>query len=1179
MERVKVLREAAALNSQNFQQPHRKHHYFPADIYLPGDSFYLTASQLLASAEDTRGKFEVRTRTGAEAPLGSGLCLGVECQAGHPTLVLMLFVSVLVMWLEAAKLTGGFQAPWNISHPFNVQRLGAGLQTAMDKINSELADFGSFSWEFTYTNSTCSAKESLALFINQVQKEEISALHPFGYFQGYWFAGFPMFDFVGQTAKLENNFLYDTYVKPVPRMHRVGDVLQKSLQYLGWKHTGMFGVDELWRVVGNELKSHFTIPASMKYTNNNPAFLQENLRSLSLISRAKRCKTYPAGCREPGTPHRRIRLYHSQQLEAGADETQRLPQEEDSFWKEVLTNQKVMHFPSSSREGPGDESFRELALRRLWGPPFHGPLHMLEQDAMTRNQNGVVRDVELGQVSRYPAYFHDAVLLYAEAVKEMITARRDFWDGRQLVITLKGSNQTALQGITGPVFVDSQGERHMDYWVYALQKSSNGSLFLPFLLYDSYQEVPLITRHPYLHLHVDLGLLICSSWAGPTAPVSQGEALALGDDGAQRLLQGQAHNQPMGNFSTVPLLKTEVAVDFPMSSVKLSLLLQISVTAVIFTVTLLITNLGAVIIGLILRTQREKLQRQNKGLWWQINYDDITILSQNKPSQRGTPVSRGNNSNSSSVMISGDLSSFVENQQGRELFYAPGNHGAICHVGDPSASLGQEAVCAAGNPAESPNMCIVTQYCKRGSLKDVLRNSGNEIDWLFKLSFAYDRVNGLLFLHRSPLGSLGNLKPSSCLVDRWMQVKLSGFGLRELKYGRTYRRYNERTTDRSGNRWQILHPLAVRRGVKGSLFHLCFLRLTCTATCSGPPSGADEKRSGFSSSTRQLTSSALQSSAGRLPKVPLSDTLKGDVYSFAILMRELIHHQDREHFDDLNLAPEEIISQIKDPRASVPPRPSLSEEKGNEKMVVMPRECTEQYGEQAESVHQSPGGGGGREDQLADGREEESGSTAVRQDECYCSKTILFSGFSFIGEQLIAGRAVEPEHLQSMTIFFSDIVGFTKLCSLSSPLQLAQLLKDLYSLFDHIIKTYDVYKVETIGDAYMVARGLPVRNGTQHVDEIATTSLHFLSATIRFQIGHMPEDKVKLWTGLHTGPVVAGVVGITRPRYCLFGDSVNMASRMETLGIQVSQRTAGALLALGGCDLQKRKREAPFQSR
>lgn len=80
-----------------------------------------------------------------------------------------------------------------------------------------------------------------------------------------------MFDFVGQTAKLENDFLYDTYVKLVPPIHEIGDVLQKCLWYLGWKHVGMFGghsgisswhrADELWRVVENELKSHFTITA------------------------------------------------------------------------------------------------------------------------------------------------------------------------------------------------------------------------------------------------------------------------------------------------------------------------------------------------------------------------------------------------------------------------------------------------------------------------------------------------------------------------------------------------------------------------------------------------------------------------------------------------------------------------------------------------------------------------------------------------------------------------------------------------------------------------------------------------------------------------------------------------------------------------------------------------------
>lgn len=83
----------------------------------------------------------------------------------------------------------------------------------------------------------------------------------------------------------------------------------------------------------------------------------------------------------------------------------------------------------------------------------------------------------------------------------------------------------------------------------------------------------------------------------------------------------------------------------------------------------------------------------------------------------------------------------------------------------------------------------------------------------------------------------------------------------------------------------------------------------------------------------------------------------------------------------------------------------------------------------------------------------------------------------------------------------------------------------------------------------MVVSGLPLRNGDQHAGEIASMSLHLLSAIMDFRIRHMPEERLQLRIGIHSGPVVAGVVGLKMPRYCLFGDTVNTASRMESGGL------------------------------
>ena len=127
------------------------------------------------------------------------------------------------------------------------------------------------------------------------------------------------------------------------------------------------------------------------------------------------------------------------------------------------------------------------------------------------------------------------------------------------------------------------------------------------------------------------------------------------------------------------------------------------------------------------------------------------------------------------------------------------------------------------------------------------------------------------------------------------------------------------------------------------------------------------------------------------------------------------------------------------------------------------------------------------------------------------------------------------------------------------------------------MKCYDVYKVETIGDAYMVVSGLP--NPTnQHAGNIASMALHLLSDATEFNVGQFrkekTDEKLQIRIGMHSGPVAAGVVGKAMPRYCLFGDTVNMASRMESNGepgkIHISAQCNQELEQLGGYVTEER---------
>ncbi|XP_050503628.1 soluble guanylate cyclase gcy-33 [Diabrotica virgifera virgifera] len=179
-----------------------------------------------------------------------------------------------------------------------------------------------------------------------------------------------------------------------------------------------------------------------------------------------------------------------------------------------------------------------------------------------------------------------------------------------------------------------------------------------------------------------------------------------------------------------------------------------------------------------------------------------------------------------------------------------------------------------------------------------------------------------------------------------------------------------------------------------------------------------------------------------------------------------------------------------------------------------------------------------------------------------------------VATQLKQTRQVPAEYYASVTVYFSDIVGFTEIAAVSTPLEVVTFLNKIYKQFDARIECYDVYKVETIGDSYMVASGLPEKNGSKHISEIASMALDLLSGSRQFKIPHRKSERLQIRSGAHTGPVVAGIVGSKMPRYCLFGDTVNTASRMESTGeaskIHISLDMKRALDLIGGYKTEHR---------
>uniref|UniRef100_A0A7N5ZUB6 Guanylate cyclase n=1 Tax=Anabas testudineus TaxID=64144 RepID=A0A7N5ZUB6_ANATE len=681
--------------------------------------------------------------------------------------------------------------------------------------------------------------------------------------------------------------------------------------------------------------------------------------------------------------------------------------------------------------------------------------------------------------------FYDGVMLYSQALNESLSEQRGLGPRpgrlqrpRHDVVTRRMWNRT-FPGVMGVVEMDKFGDRQIDFALWDMTDIDSGEFQVVCVYNSSVRQLVMLTGRSF-------------QWPGGSPPPDVPEC-------------GFKNDKPACTVSMLQMVAIVICFVF---------VIIVIVTVFIY--------------------RKLKLESELAAQLWRVFWDDVHMSNLDKVLKRTcsrlTMSLKGSNYGSLMTM-EGNFQIYTKTG------YYKGNLAAIKYINKKRIELTRKVLFELkhmrdvqnehltrfiGACIDPPNMCIITEYCPRGSLQDLMESDSIALDWMFRYSLINDIVKGMAFLHNSVIVSHGNLKSSNCVVDSRFVLKITDYGLESL---------------RTSSCPEDVHAFYARQ----------------TAP---PPCG----------------------------------TQKGDVYSFGVILQEVALLRGVFYLDTQTLTPKEIIRVII--QGGAPPlRPSLCFHSHSEELGALMHRCwSEEPSERPDFStikillrKQHRGYGSNILDNLLSRMEQYANNleelveerTQAYHEEKRKAEALLYQILPhLVAEQLKRGETVQAEAFDSVTIYFSDIVGFTALSAESTPLQVVTLLNDLYTCFDAIIDNFDVYKVETIGDAYMVVSGLPVRNGKLHAREVARMSLALLDAVKSFRIQHRPNQQLKLRIGIHSGPVCAGVVGLKMPRYCLFGDTVNTASRMESNGealkIHVSEATRQVLQEFSCFHLQLR---------
>ncbi|XP_072020467.1 atrial natriuretic peptide receptor 1-like [Amphiura filiformis] len=669
-------------------------------------------------------------------------------------------------------------------------------------------------------------------------------------------------------------------------------------------------------------------------------------------------------------------------------------------------------------------------------------------------------------VNYFTSSTHDAIILYSLAVNETLAENGDITDG--LAMTKRMWNRT-FQGIGGPVTINENGDRDADY---SLWDMSN----------DDFEVV--------------------ANFHGATG------TLDFFGEIKWPLDKGPPKDAPVCGYEGEFCQPDEALSSVAITGIVVSCIMVLS------------------IFGGLLTYRKIRLEAELRNMLWKIRWEDLNFPT----NQDATSFS---SRTSVSVASSGNLHK-IGDQIFIKVAYFEGrlvavknvnkikidlNKGILMELNDMRQLDHTNVARFIGASIDGPSVHVITEYCPKGSLMDILQNDSIKLDWMFKHSLISDIAKGLQYLHQSVIGVHGRLTSSNCVVDSRFVLKLIDHGLTKFR------------------------------------------------------AGATETNVG----THAYYTKKLWNAPEVLRNPDAVPTKESDIYSMGIIMQEIITRGGPFDKETTHLTPQEIIDKIKQGGPN-PYRPQVLATECNEDLKQIMTKCWSENLNDRPKINQlaisikklNSNQSSNILDNLLSRMEQYANNletlveekTAAFLEEKKRAETLLYELLPRpVADQLKVGKHVDPEYYDSVTIFFSDIVGFTALSAESTPLQVVTLLNDLYTCFDSIIEHYDVYKVETIGDAYMVVSGLPIRNGNIHAREIIGMACALIDAVGSFIIKHEPNKNLQLRAGVHSGPCVAGVVGLKMPRYCLFGDTVNTASRMESNGEAMKIHISGTTKA------------------